>query len=118
MSGRTLRWCAGAVADSYSSQGGRVVQAGKPHAAIYDRAFEVLAARAARVIPRERILAIGDGPATDLLGANRQRLDSLFIASGIHGDCLLDGDEVNIPRAQATLDDAGVTATYVMPRLR
>jgi HAD superfamily hydrolase (TIGR01459 family) len=118
MSGGSLRWCAGAVADSYSAQGGRVVQAGKPHAAIYDRAFEVLAAVAAGVIPRERVLAIGDGPATDLLGANRQGLDSLFIASGIHGDSLLDGDEVNIPRAQATLDAAGVSATYVLPRLR
>ncbi len=118
MSGGSLRWCAGAVADSYSAQGGRVVQAGKPHAAIYDRAFEVLAAVAAGVIPRERVLTIGDGPATDLLGANRQGLDSLFIASGIHGDSLLDGDEVNIPRALATLDDAGVSATYVLPRLR
>ena len=56
---------------------------------------------AGRAIPRERILAIGDGPATDLLGANRQGLDSLFIASGIHGDSLLDGDEVAVPRARA-----------------
>ncbi len=106
------------MADSYTSLGGRVVQAGKPHAAIYVRAFEVLAAVAAGVIPRERVLAIGDGPATDLLGANRQGLDSLFIASGIHGDSLLDGDEVNIPRAHEALAAADVSATYVMPRLR
>ena len=45
MSGGALRWCAGAVADAYAALGGRVVQAGKPHAAIYDRAFEVLAER-------------------------------------------------------------------------
>ena len=118
MSGGTLRWCAGAVADSYSALGGRVVQAGKPHAAIYVRALEALAAVAARVIPRERVLAIGDGPATDLLGANRQGLDALFIASGIHGESLLDGDEVAVPRAEQLLANAGVTATYVMPRLR
>jgi HAD superfamily hydrolase (TIGR01459 family) len=117
MSGGTLRWCAGAVADSYSALGGRVVQAGKPHEAIYVRAFEALAALAARVIPRERVLAIGDGPATDLLGANRQGIDALFIATGIHGDSLMTGDEVNLPRVHGVLGAAGVSATYVMPRL-
>lgn len=118
MSGGRLRWCAGAVAEEYAELGGRVVQAGKPHAAIYDRAFEVLATVAGGAVPRERVLAIGDGPVTDLLGANRQGLDSLFIATGIHGDALLDGDEVVLPRAQAVLDGAGVASTYVMPRLR
>jgi HAD superfamily hydrolase (TIGR01459 family) len=118
MSGGELRWCAGAVAEVYAAIGGRVVQAGKPHALIYDRALEVLGAVAGRAIPLERILAIGDGPGTDLLGANRQGLDALFIASGIHGESLLDGDEVAVPRAEQLLADAGVTATYVMPRLR
>ena len=118
MSAGQLRWCAGAVAEAYTAIGGRVVQAGKPHAAIYDRAFEVVDALAGRAIPRERILAIGDGTATDLLGANRQGLDAVFIASGIHGVSLLDGEEVALPRAQQALAGAGVSATYVMPRLR
>jgi HAD superfamily hydrolase (TIGR01459 family) len=117
MSGGELRWCAGAVAQAYATVGGRVVQAGKPHAAIYDRAFDALGSVAARAIPRDRVLVIGDGPATDLLGADRQGLDSLFIASGIHGDSLLDGDEVSLPRALRVLATAGVSATYVMPRL-
>jgi HAD superfamily hydrolase (TIGR01459 family) len=118
MSAGELRWCAGAVAEAYAAIGGRVVQAGKPHAPIYDRAFEALGAVVGRAIPRERVLAIGDGPGTDLLGANRQGLDALFIASGIHGASLLDGQEVAVPRAEQLLADAGVTATYVMPRLR
>ena len=118
MSGGRLRWCAGAVAEEYAGLGGRVVQAGKPHGPIYDRAFEVLAELVGSDVPRERVLAIGDGPVTDLLGANRQGLDSLFIATGIHGDSLLDGEDVVLPRAQAVLDGAGVTATYVMARLR
>jgi HAD superfamily hydrolase (TIGR01459 family) len=118
MSGGELRWCAGAVADAYARMGGRVVQAGKPHAAIYERAFEVLAGLAGAAIPRERVLVIGDGPATDLRGAARQGLDSLFIATGIHGDSLLEGTDVDLVRVRAVLDDAGVAATYVMPRLR
>ncbi len=118
MSGGRLRWCAGAVAQAYATLGGQVVQAGKPYAAIYDRAFEVLNAVAGGVVPKERILAIGDGTATDLLGANRQGIDTLFIASGIHGDSLLDGEGVDLPRVHRALDAAGVRATYVMPRLR
>jgi HAD superfamily hydrolase (TIGR01459 family) len=118
MSGGELRWCAGAVAEVYAALGGRVVQAGKPNAGIYDRAYEVVAAISGRAIPRGRILAIGDGPSTDLLGANRQGMDALFIASGVHGDSLLDGDQVALPRAELLLDKAGVSATYVMPRLR
>jgi HAD superfamily hydrolase (TIGR01459 family) len=118
MSGGRLRWCAGAVAQAYAALGGRVVQAGKPYPAIYDRAFEVLNSVAGGVVAKERILAIGDGTTTDLLGANRQGLDSLFIATGIHGDTLLDGWGVDLPRARRALDAAGVRATYVMPRLR
>jgi len=118
MSGGQLRWCAGSVADAYAAIGGRVVQAGKPYPAIYERAFEVVAEVAGGVVPRERILAIGDGPVTDLLGANRQGLDTLFIATGIHGDSLLDGDKVDMARARRMLEDSGVMATYVMPRLR
>jgi len=117
MSGGRLRWCAGAVAEGYAALGGRVVQAGKPHAAIYDRAFEMLAEVAGRPVATDRILAIGDGPTTDLRGANRQGLDCLFIATGIHGDQLLDGAGVDLPRVRRTLEVAGVTATYVMPRL-
>jgi HAD superfamily hydrolase (TIGR01459 family) len=118
MSGGRLRWCAGAVAQAYAALGGPVVQAGKPPAAIYDRAFEVLTAIAGGAVPKGRILAIGDGTTTDLLGANRQGLDALFIASGIHGDSLLDGSGVDLARVHRALDAAGVRATYVIPRLR
>jgi HAD superfamily hydrolase (TIGR01459 family) len=112
-----LQWCAGALAEAYEALGGRVVQAGKPHVAIYERAYEALATVTGRDVPRERILAIGDGPATDLLGANRQGIDSLFIASGIHGDTLLREGAIDLGRAAAVLDAADVTATYAMGRL-
>jgi ribonucleotide monophosphatase NagD (HAD superfamily) len=35
-------------------------------------------------VPKERILAIGDGADTDLLGAHRAGLASVFIASSVH----------------------------------
>ncbi len=117
-SGGELRWVAGAVAQRYESLGGRVVQAGKPHPPIYQRAREVVAQQAGRVIPDSAILAIGDGIGTDLLGANRAGLDSLFIATGMNGDTLLDpAGEVDPARAHAALAAGGATATYALPAL-
>jgi HAD superfamily hydrolase (TIGR01459 family) len=116
--GDRLVWCAGAVADEYAALGGRVVQAGKPHAAIYARALDTVAGVVGRSVPTARILAIGDGLGTDLLGANRAGLDCLFIGTGLHGGTLLGADgRLDPERAGALLSAAGVTATYGMARL-
>lgn len=115
--GDRLVWSAGAVAERYAALGGRVVQAGKPHGAIYARAFEVLDGVAGRAVPRARVLAVGDGIGTDILGANRQGIDSLFIATGMHGTSLLTGSRLDEVRVGAALADAGVRATYAMTRL-
>lgn len=72
--------CAGALADRYQALGGRVFWYGKPHAAIYQRALS-----AAGDPPLESVLAIGDGLATDMLGAARFGIDCIFVAGGIHG---------------------------------
>jgi HAD superfamily hydrolase (TIGR01459 family) len=115
--GDRLVWSAGAVAARYAALGGRVVQAGKPHGAIYARAFAVLDGVAGRVVPRPRVLAVGDGIGTDLLGAQRQGIDSLFIATGMHGTSLLSGSGSDAAKVDAALTAAGVHATYVMTRL-
>lgn len=115
--GQDLVWCAGSVAREYAALGGRVVQAGKPHAAIYERAGEAVARLAGRTVPRERTLVIGDGITTDILGANRRGLPCLFIGTGIHGTSLLVDGRLDLDRAQAALAAAGATATYAMARL-
>lgn len=116
--GDELIWCAGALARDYAALGGRVVMAGKPHAPIYDLAYAELEQIAGRPFAKARILAIGDGVATDIKGANAQQVDSLFIASGMHGEALwtdgaLDADKVALALAQ---EDAA--ATYAMAALR
>lgn len=116
-SGGQLRWCAGSVAQAYEDMGGQVVQAGKPHAAIYGRALEIVDAAVGRPVPRARILAIGDGIGTDILGASRQGLDRVFVASGMHGDALLRGSGVDEGRVAEALAEESVSATYVIPRL-
>jgi HAD superfamily hydrolase (TIGR01459 family) len=82
--GDRLVYCAGALAAAYAAQGGEVVYAGKPHAPIYRRALETIDHFAGRRVARQRVLAIGDGVETDLLGAHRAGLASLYVASSVH----------------------------------
>lgn len=84
--GGELVWCAGALAERYAAMGGRVVMAGKPHPEIYQAALAGLARLAGRSVDPAKILAIGDGVATDLAGAARAGLDSLFLLEGVHQD--------------------------------
>lgn len=110
--GRRLVWCAGALARDYEALGGRVVMAGKPHAPVYKLAYQALARIKGSSVAKDRILAIGDGPATDLLGANREGLDVLYIGGGVTTEALraaFTGDAV----ADA-LSEAGVFARYAM----
>lgn len=84
--GGELVFCAGALAERYGALGGEVIMTGKPHAPIYDEAFAQLRDVAGTPVPRERVLAIGDGMETDLTGAARQGLDTVFITGGIHAE--------------------------------
>jgi len=111
--GDRLVWCAGALADIYEIFGGSVVRLGKPSPRIYAMAREHLG-EATRLSPH-RVLAIGDGPATDITGAAREGMDSLFIGSGIHrlAEC-----EAFLAQVIAVLDEHCVRGTYASPALR
>ena len=109
-------WSAGSLAAIYEEEGGVVIRPGKPDAAIYEVARQHVNAEACTTVPPERILAIGDGPATDVKGANRQAIDALFIGGGIHGHAMADGEGF-LESAAAVLEEAGVTARYAMPEL-
>ena len=114
--GDRMIWCAGAIARDYAALGGRVIMAGKPHAPIYALALAELEQR--RAVKRERILCIGDGVPTDIAGANAQELDSLFIASGMHGEALWTEGEVDPEKVELALQADGARATYAMTALR
>jgi HAD superfamily hydrolase (TIGR01459 family) len=116
--GDKLIWCAGAVARDYEAMGGRVVMAGKPYAPIYELAYKELTTLAQRDIDKSRILAIGDGLATDIAGANAQGLDCAFIASGMHGEALWTDRTLDPDKVDLALDEAGVRPTYAMQALR
>ena len=77
--GTLLVPCAGAIAEIYEAIGGEVLMAGKPFAPIYDLALQVAGSP-----PREKVLAIGDGPETDIKGAAAYGLSCVFISGGIN----------------------------------
>ncbi|MEM1194217.1 MAG: TIGR01459 family HAD-type hydrolase [Pseudomonadota bacterium] len=110
--GDRVIWCAGALAQLFEQLGGRVAHGGKPHRPIYDLAFETLAALKPG-IERQRILCIGDGLQTDILGANRNGFDVVYVfgAGGIHEGA---SDAASLAKL---LDEQNVTARATMERL-
>lgn len=102
---------AGAIARAYQDEhAGEVRFHGKPYAEIYARAC----ARAG--VSRDRVLVIGDGLGTDILGANDAALASVLIAGGLHGVALAHGD--SRARLQSLFHDYGCRPDAVLQSLR
>ena len=72
--GNVEEYCAGAVAKTFETLGGKVIYYGKPYKEIYEMCFG----------SGEKVLAIGDNLRTDIKGANNIKIDSLFIYNGVH----------------------------------
>ena len=115
--GDRLIYCAGALAQLYEALGGRVVMAGKPFGAIYDQALRAAGARLDIPLERHRVLCIGDGLPTDIKGANDQRLDVLFVASGIHGGEAIGAHGLDAPAVERLMAEKGLAATWAIADL-
>ena len=98
--------CAGAVAAEYTAMGGKSAYIGKPFPEVY-------AAAQARLPNAERILCVGDNPATDIKGANDAGFDSLLVTGGILK--VRYGDDIGEAEARQICTIAGVTPTYILP---
>lgn len=117
--GDQIIYCGGAIADLYASMGGRVVMVGKPFAPIYTLALDAAETLLGKPAERSRVLCIGDGVVTDVLGANDQGLDCLFIAQGIHGDAAKDeGGTLDPVLAGKLLQAEGAHARYATLELK
>jgi HAD superfamily hydrolase (TIGR01459 family) len=84
--GDKVIYCGGALAQLYEKLGGHVIYAGKPHDPIYRLSRAWLNEVLSHVPDVERVLCIGDNIFTDLLGAQDQSYDCLFIQDGLYGD--------------------------------
>jgi ribonucleotide monophosphatase NagD (HAD superfamily) len=81
--GNQLQYCAGALAEAYQKLGGNVSMAGKPYAPIYELAIKKAAQIRNGVVQSNQILAIGDGPETDVLGAANQGYPVVYVGGGV-----------------------------------
>jgi HAD superfamily hydrolase (TIGR01459 family) len=81
--GERILYCAGSLAEAYGALGGEVLMAGKPFRPIYDVAAAEVARLRGREPAREEMLAIGDGPETDIQGAADYGIDAVLVADGI-----------------------------------
>ena len=115
--GEKLIYCGGALAQLYEALDGEVHMAGKPHAAIYELALAEAERLRGGPVDRARVLCIGDGPRTDLRGANAQGLDVLFVANGIHGQEILAKGALDVAMIDHVFETEGVTATWTVADL-
>ncbi len=115
--GDKLIYCAGAIGDVYEELGGEVILCGKPHDPIYDLSRQIL--REMDLPADARILAIGDGLHTDILGANNQNIDVAFVADGIFSDDSRGDDgALDADKLATLLARHDVHAQYGLDRLR
>lgn len=115
--GPVREWCAGALAQLYTEMGGESLYFGKPHPPIYDLARRRLMALGD--IEDPRILAVGDGIATDIAGAMGEGIDALFVSGGLAAEEFgPDPEHPDPARIEAWLAARQLSPMYTVGRLR
>jgi HAD superfamily hydrolase (TIGR01450 family) len=115
--GETREWCAGALARLYTEMGGESLYFGKPHPPIYDLARRRLAELGQDIADGD-ILAIGDGPHTDVAGAMGEGIDSLFISGGLAAAETKTSHQPDPDALTAYLEKEESAPTFTIGRLR
>ena len=111
-------YCAGALAELYLEMGGTAHYFGKPHAPIYELAYQRLTDIAGQVVEPKKILCIGDGIRTDVRGAISEDLDCLFITGGLAAEDTETTDQPNPQKLALFLKEAQLSPRYAAGFLR
>ncbi len=115
--GEIREWCAGALAALYTEMGGESLYFGKPHPPIYDLARRRLAAL--NIAPSDpRIIGIGDGIKTDILGALQEDIEALFISGGLAAEETETETQPQPDALRKYLQSEQMSTTYTIGHLR
>lgn len=104
--------CAGAIAEIYAEMGGPVVWLGKPEKIVYQRCLDLISEAKGKTVGPQAVLAIGDNLETDILGAQRMGMITLFVTDGLHAKAGAGSREL-----ETLVEEAGVRPGFVMERL-
>ncbi|PWK59506.1 TIGR01459 family HAD-type hydrolase [Roseicyclus mahoneyensis] len=115
--GETREWCAGALARLYTAMGGESLYFGKPHPPIYDLARRRLQ-QLGRSISDDRILAVGDGILTDVMGGMGENIDTLFITGGLAREETMTDEKPDPAKLARFLTDVQMEPSYSIGMLR
>jgi HAD superfamily hydrolase (TIGR01459 family) len=107
--GSRLLYCAGALAEAYAALGGTVLMAGKPFPPIYELAHSEAERLGKRRFAKSDILALGDGPETDIKGAADYGIAAVLVADGVTDAS--DGLEAAESKAKAAVPGANIVRT-------
>ncbi|MEM9147762.1 MAG: TIGR01459 family HAD-type hydrolase [Pseudomonadota bacterium] len=117
--GETRLWCAGSLARAYREIGGVVHYYGKPHSAVYAACFDMLGKLNGAPMPRERVIGVGDGIATDVAGAADAGLDALFVTGGLAAaEFGADSNRPDPALLERYLEREGQSPAFAIPFLR
>lgn len=111
--GDTLIWCAGGIAEKYAGMGGTVTTAGKPFDPIYEMAEDKAATLRGRPSATSEMLAIGDGPETDIRGAANRGYACVYVSGGVRGHT----DDMNAEVAEVLALAPGAKIVLAVPHL-
>lgn len=115
--GEVREWCAGALARLYTEMGGESLYFGKPYPPIYDLARKRLS-ELGHQFANDDILAIGDGPQTDISGGMGEGLDTLFITGGLAARDTATETQPDPKALDAYIAQEQVAPTYAIGFLR
>lgn len=114
--GDKLVYCAGALAALYAELGGETRISGKPYRPIYEAAMAIARSLSGSA-EKARTLAVGDGIATDVKGAQDYGLDVLYIGAGIHARNYGGAGALDENGLEAWLAEQGATPRFWMQQL-
>lgn len=106
-------FCPGAIARKYEDIGGKVIYIGKPYESVYQRIFNKYS------VDKKRILGIGDGLKTDIMGANNFGIDSgLVVKTGILSSKFFKDGSIKKIELQEYLLNEQILPKYIISSFR